>query len=144
MSGRPDLRKGWCPGALRPMMARDGLLVRLKITSGIVSAALALAVADLAERHGNGLIDLSARANLQLRGVTEESLPALLDGLDALGLLDADARSEAVRNVLSSPLAGLGRPWSMLAPRLDGLRIDSLAAGAIFLASGRMRDNALS
>ena len=109
MSGRPDLRKGWCPGALRPMMARDGQLVRLKITGGIVSAALAHSVADLAERHGNGLIDLSARANLQLRGVTEGSLPALLDGLDALGLLDADARSEAVRNVLSSPLAGLGR-----------------------------------
>ncbi len=109
MSGRPDLRKGWCPGALRPMMARDGLLVRLKITGGIVPAALALAIAELTERHGNGLLDLSARANLQLRGVTEESLPALLDGLDALGLLDADARSEAVRNVLSSPLAGLGR-----------------------------------
>ena len=54
MSGRPDpeLRKGWCPGALRPMMARDGLLVRLKITGGIVPAGLARAIADLAERDG--------------------------------------------------------------------------------------------
>ncbi len=112
MSGRPsprqDLRKGWCPGALRPMMARDGLLVRLKITGGIVPARLALALADLAERHGNGLLDLSARANLQLRGVREESLTALLEGLKALELLDDDAGAEAVRNVLSSPLAGLG------------------------------------
>lgn len=113
MSGRPDpredLRKGWCPGALRPMMARDGLLVRLKITGGIVPAALARTVADLAARHGNGLLDLSSRANLQLRGVREDSLPALLAALDALGLLDADAEAEAVRNVLASPLAGLGR-----------------------------------
>ncbi len=113
MSGRPalrhDMRKGWCPGALRPMMARDGLLVRLRITGGIVPAKLAQAIADLAGRHGNGLLDLSARANLQLRGVRETSLPALLDGLDALGLLDADPAAEAVRNVLASPLAGLGR-----------------------------------
>ncbi len=109
MSGRPDLRKGWCPGALRPMSARDGLLVRLKITGGIVPATVALAIADLAERHGNALLDLSARANLQLRGVREEALPSLWEGLGELGLLDEDAAAEAVRNVLASPLAGLGR-----------------------------------
>ena len=114
MSGRPDpeLRKGWCPGALRPMMARDGLLVRLKITGGIVPAGLARAIADLAERDGNGLLDLSARANLQLRGVREASLPALLDGLRALGLLDGDPAAEAVRNVLCSPMAGYPPPRS--------------------------------
>ena len=104
-----DLRKGWCPGALRPMTARDGLLVRLKITGGLLPAPLASTIADLAERHGNGLLDLSARANLQLRGVREATLPALLAGLDALDLLDADPEAEAVRNVLASPLAGLGR-----------------------------------
>ena len=26
-------RKGWCPGALRPMESGDGLIVRLKITA---------------------------------------------------------------------------------------------------------------
>ena len=103
-----NLRKGWCPGALRPMMARDGLLVRLRITGGIGSAQLARALAGLAQRHGNGLFDLSARANLQLRGVGENALPALRDELDALGLLDASAEGESVRNVLSSPMAGLG------------------------------------
>ena len=112
MSGRPDphrdLRKGWCPGALRPMAARDGLLVRLRITGGLVSVPLARAIADLAQHHGNGLLDLSARANLQLRGVRESSLPALWSGLASLGLLDADAEAEAVRNVLASPLAGVG------------------------------------
>lgn len=107
MSASSDpLRKGWCPGALRPMAARDGLLVRLRITGGIVPAAMAWALADCAERHGNGLFDLSARGNLQMRGVTEVTMPALLDRLGALALLDADADGEAVRNVVASPLAG--------------------------------------
>ena len=95
------LRKGWCPGALRPMMVRDGLLVRLKITGGIVPTELALALADLAERHGNGLFDLSARANLQLRGVREDALPALLDGLGALGLLDGEPAADDGRQLVA-------------------------------------------
>lgn len=102
-----SLRKGWCPGALRPMAAKDGLLVRLRVTGGIVGAPVARAVADLGARHGNGLFDLSARGNLQMRGVSEDTLPALQDGLRDCGLLDDDAAGEAVRNVIASPLAGL-------------------------------------
>ena len=77
-------RKGWCPGALRPMESGDGLIVRLKITGGEVSAELASALAQWAEDFGNGQIDLTSRANLQLRGVSEKTLPGLQDALDAL------------------------------------------------------------
>ena len=99
--------KGWCPGALRPMLSGDGYLVRLRISGGVVSASAARAIADCAQTYGNGLLDLSARANLQLRGVEEASLPALVEALQAHGLIDESAEAEAVRNVLASPLAGL-------------------------------------
>ena len=99
--------KGWCPGALRPMLSGDGYLVRLRISGGVVSAVAARAIADCAQRYGNGLLDLSARANLQLRGVQEASLPALVEALQVHGLIDESAAAEAVRNVLASPLAGL-------------------------------------
>ena len=102
-----SLRKGWCPGALRPMQTGDGFLVRLRLTGGIVSPARAQAIAGLALRFGNGLIDLTQRANLQLRGVREVDLPALTRALDGLRLTDANAEAEAVRNVIASPLAGL-------------------------------------
>ncbi len=100
-------RKGWCPGALRPMESGDGLIVRLRIIAGTLAPDLARGLAQCAEDYGNGVIDLSARANLQLRGVTQATLPALQARLDALGLLDADPAAEAVRNILASPLAGL-------------------------------------
>ncbi|MHB8884855.1 MAG: precorrin-3B synthase [Methylovirgula sp.] len=100
-------RKGWCPGALRPMESGDGLIVRLRIMGGALRPDLARALAACAIDYGNGLIDLSGRANLQLRGVTQATLPALQARLDALGLLDIDPNVEAVRNILASPLAGI-------------------------------------
>ena len=103
----PELVKGWCPGARRPMETGDGLLVRLRITAGIVSADLAGEIADLSRRFGNELIDLSQRGNLQLRGVEEDDLYELLGRLDRLGILDPSAEAEAVRNIVPSPLAGL-------------------------------------
>ncbi len=102
-----ELRKGWCPGARRPMRAKDGLLVRLRIRGGAVSAAALRGLAQAGRAHGNGLFDLSSRANLQLRGVRDESLPLLIETLDGLGLIDENAATEAVRNVLVSPLVGL-------------------------------------
>jgi precorrin-3B synthase len=89
------------------MAAKDGLLVRLRITGGILTATSACALADLAAAYGNGLFDLSSRGNLQIRGVSEAKLPALQDGLRTLGLIDQDAAGESVRNVIASPLAGL-------------------------------------
>ncbi len=99
--------KGWCPGALRPMQSGDGLIVRLRISGGIVETRLAAAIAHWSRRWGNGQIDLTGRANLQLRGLSTQRLPDLHDALSEWNLLAGDAAAEAVRNVISSPLAGL-------------------------------------
>ncbi len=98
------LRKGWCPGALRPMQSGDGLIVRVRPRVGRLSLDAAGALADLSARLGNGHIDLTRRANLQIRGLTEDRLDGLQAELDRLGLLDGDAESEAVRNVMVTPL----------------------------------------
>jgi precorrin-3B synthase len=99
--------RGWCPGALRPMPAGDGLIVRLRLRCGILDGRLAQKVAAWSRQWGNGQIDLSNRANLQLRGVSPGALPALQDALATAGLLDDSAAGEAVRNVIASPLAGI-------------------------------------
>ncbi|GIQ73989.1 precorrin-3B synthase [Bradyrhizobium sp. RD5-C2] len=95
--------KGWCPGALRPMQSGDGLVVRIRPRGGRLDAAQAAGIADLAARYGNGLIDLTSRANLQIRGVGDEGYPALIDGLAELALLDQDSDTEAQRNILVTP-----------------------------------------
>ncbi|MEJ0092150.1 MAG: precorrin-3B synthase [Methylocella sp.] len=108
MLTREQLRRGRCPGALSPMQAQDGLLVRLRISGGTVAASTMRRLAEAGREYGNGLFDLSSRGNLQLRGLTDKTLPSLIGTLADLGLIDDEPAAEAVRNVLTSPLAGFG------------------------------------
>lgn len=104
----PPSVKGWCPGALRPMVSGDGLVVRIRPHLARISGADLAALCALADTHGNGLVELTQRANLQLRGVTEASLPALHEALGTLGLLDPSADLETRRNILTQPLSQPG------------------------------------
>ena len=104
---RPELRKGWCPGALRPMETGDGLLVRVRPRAGSFTIAGFKVIAETASAFGSGEIDLTSRANLQLRGLSEATYLDALAALGAAGLLDESASIEAVRNVVVDPLCGL-------------------------------------
>lgn len=119
--------KGWCPSAYRPMQSGDGLVVRIRPRGGRLSAAQAAGIADLAERYGNGLIDLTGRANLQIRGVSAASHAPLLDALAPLGLIDADEKTEEQRNVVVAPFWTEGDDTHSIAIELErGLAVNSL------------------
>ncbi len=96
--------KGWCPDAWRPMVAGDGLLVRVRPPLARLTAQQVEGLCEAAKAHGNGQIDLTARANLQLRGVTEAGWPALLAELQALGLVDPDPVREGRGAILVDPM----------------------------------------
>lgn len=119
------LVKGWCPGALRPMQSGDGLVVRVRPFGGRLDATQTAGLADLAERHGNGLIDVTSRANLQIRGVSESSHRLLLNGLAQLSLLDPDADTESRRNILVMPFWRDDDETQALAAELEEALADS-------------------
>jgi precorrin-3B synthase len=110
---------GWCPGALRPMMSGDGLVVRIRAPLGRLTQDQAMAVAGLSEKFGNGLLDVSARANLQMRGVSEEGHPALIEELHSLGLIDADSGAESRRNLILQPFWAEGDETHAVATALS-------------------------
>jgi len=121
--------KGWCPSAFRPMLSGDGLVVRLRPRGGRLSAEQAVGIAELAQRCGNGLIDLTSRANLQIRGVREQSHQSLIAGLVRLGLVDDDQAMEARRNIIVAPFWADGDATHALASELER----ALAARALGL-----------
>jgi precorrin-3B synthase len=121
--------KGWCPSAYRPMPSGDGLVVRVRPRGGRLPAAQASHIADLAERHGNGLIDLTGRANLQIRGVSAAGHAPLLDGLADLGLIDPEEKTEEQRNLVVAPFWHEGDDTPLLAAELE----QGLAANALGL-----------
>lgn len=132
--------KGWCPTALRPMSSGDGLLVRVRPWCGTFTREQAIGLADIAQSLGNGHIDLTRRANLQIRGVREEGLPALHAALARLGLLD----EEDARNVMVGPFAGpaarslalsLGRALPQGLPAKFGCLVDD--GGPLSIAGER-------
>ncbi|MDT3399576.1 nitrite reductase, partial [Streptomyces sp. B1866] len=100
--GRADA----CPGALRLHPADDGFLARVRVPAGELTARQALVLAAVAEDLGDGLLDLTSRGNLQVRGLGSGCGGEFADRLRAAGLLPSD-RHDRVRNVVASPLCGL-------------------------------------
>jgi len=97
-----------CPGVLRPWIADDGAIVRLRLIGGVMPATALGPLVDIAEEHADGTVLLTKRTNLQLRGVdhADGCVPAaLVDDLTAAGFLPSPSH-ELVRNVMMSPLTG--------------------------------------
>ncbi|WMS43278.1 precorrin-3B synthase [Acuticoccus sp. MNP-M23] len=82
----PARRRGACPSLAAPMTTGDGLLVRLTPEGGAFTPGELGALADAASAHGNGLLEVSARGNVQIRGVRPETLDGLRDAVDAAGI----------------------------------------------------------
>ncbi|MBI1385126.1 MAG: precorrin-3B synthase [Rhizobiales bacterium] len=117
--------RGWCPGALRPMESGDGLVVRVRPRSGRLTPEQAGAIADAARKYGSGIIDLSNRANVQLRGVREAGHGDLIARLTEAGLIDPSAEVERRRNIVVAPFWRDGDDTLAIAERLA----DAMAQG---------------
>ncbi|WP_435141481.1 cobalamin biosynthesis protein CobG [Pseudopelagicola sp. nBUS_19] len=99
---RPNA-KGWCPGAYHPMMSGDGLVVRVRPVLARLEQSQVLGICAAAQDFGSGIIDLTSRANLQIRGVQKQNHNALLQRLNSLDLVPDDPALESRRNFLISP-----------------------------------------
>jgi precorrin-3B synthase len=79
-------RRGACPALSAPMKTGDGLLVRLNPVAGGLSPQALVGLCDAAEVHGNGLIEVTARGSVQVRGLTERSAGLFAQAVDSLGI----------------------------------------------------------
>ena len=102
-SPSPPVVKGWCPGAYRPMSSGDGLVVRIRPWMGEITAQQARVLCDVADSFGTGHLELTSRANIQLRGVAEADYDAVIQALLAADLLDDDPALEGRRNLVMTP-----------------------------------------
>jgi precorrin-3B synthase len=94
-------RRGACPGLSAPMATGDGLLVRL-LPIGTMTLDAFAALCAAAQQHGNGVIEVTSRGSIQIRGLSVASAPRFASAVAALGIAAADGIP-----VLANPLAGL-------------------------------------
>jgi precorrin-3B synthase len=101
------VRPSPCPGLHRIVQAKDGGICRIKLSCGRLPAEHAEAVAQAAQRYAGGVIELTNRANLQIRGIHAGAEQALITELQAAGLGQGAPGADDVRNLMVSPAAGL-------------------------------------
>jgi precorrin-3B synthase len=145
------LRRGACPGLSTPMQTGDGLLARLTPASGTIPLDAFANLCAAARTHGNGIVEITTRGNIQVRGLSPTSAPNFAaamaisgvegnDGVpiiaDPLNDLDANATIDTGSLAATLRRALTGAPFvSRLGPKvsvsLDGggaLHLDALAA----------------
>jgi precorrin-3B synthase len=96
-----DRRRGACPTLSQPMQTGDGLLVRLRPVTPGLSPEQLIALAQAARRHGNGILDITARGNLQIRGLSLETVGPLANDITDAGIVPAQGLA-----IETPPLAG--------------------------------------
>ncbi|TKT76698.1 precorrin-3B synthase [Aquamicrobium sp. LC103] len=157
------LARGACPSLSAPMLTGDGLLVRLNpLEPGFLPHILA-GIAEAAARHGNGIVEITSRGSLQVRGLTEKSAVLLAGDVAALGIrprtgvpvetsplaeLDPKenpATAELAANIRSLVSTGglsarLGPKVSVIVDGNGSLTLDGLAADIRLLALDRSAD----
>ncbi len=85
----------------------DYFMMRIGIPNGIVSSHQLRTIGGLARKYANNLADITVRQAIQLHWLTIESLPEVVDALDAIGMSPKGACGDVVRNVTGCPLAGV-------------------------------------
>ncbi|MEV6631007.1 precorrin-3B synthase [Actinoplanes sp. NPDC051470] len=94
-----------CPGALRLHAAADGPLARVRLPGGLLTGAQVATLATIARRWGDDHLEITSRANAQLRALVEAPAQALAEALRGCGLLPSETH-ELVRNIAAVPTAG--------------------------------------
>ncbi|RCJ29220.1 precorrin-3B synthase [Nostoc minutum NIES-26] len=96
-----------CPGLFYVTPAQDGILSRIRIPGGMLNSTQCRAIADIAEQYGGSYIDVTNRANLQVREIRTQINPAVLKHLQDIGLGSRTSDVDHIRNIMTSPTAGI-------------------------------------
>ncbi|QYO77828.1 precorrin-3B synthase [Devosia salina] len=114
-------RRGACPTLAEPMQTGDGLLSRVRVENGLLAPQQLAELASLAQAHGNGIVEVTARGNLQVRGLRPETAGRFARDVAAV------IKVETGLVVDTSPIAGLD-PFELADARPLARRIRQEAA----------------
>ena len=102
-----DHRLKWLGIFFRPVTPGK-FMMRLRLPAGILTAQQMRVLAEIVQRYGeDGNADITTRQNLQLRGIRIEDVPDIFRRLKAVEMTSVQSGMDNVRNITTSPIAGL-------------------------------------
>ncbi|CAM9499014.1 unnamed protein product [Chrysoparadoxa australica] len=104
-----DIRLKWAGLFHRRKRDPGTFMMRLKIPNGIMNSEQMRMVAGVANRYDPriGVVDITTRMNIQIRGVTLEDATDIFKEVEATGLTTLQSGMDNVRNMVGSPIAGI-------------------------------------
>jgi sulfite reductase (ferredoxin) len=82
-------------------------MLRVRIDGGALTTEQLRAVGEISQDHGRDTADVTDRQNIQYHWIEIESMPAIWQKLEGLGLLTTEACGDTPRVILGSPVAGV-------------------------------------
>jgi ferredoxin-nitrite reductase len=82
-------------------------MLRVRVTNGIATAVQFREFARIAREFGRGFAELTTRQQVQLRWMTVDQIPTILDALKAVGLTTMQTGMDNIRNVMGCSVTGL-------------------------------------
>ncbi len=82
-------------------------MLRVRIDGGQLDNRQLKTIADISRRYARGTADVTDRQNVQLHWIEIESVPAIWEALESVGLSTTEACGDTPRVILGCPLAGL-------------------------------------
>jgi len=98
-----------CPGLYHIPQMGDGGLCRVRLEQGRLTPTQLHQLACFAQTYGNGTIELTSRANIQLRGIAPDRAQSLVLALEKAGLAPKMPAGDGVRNIMVNPTAGFDK-----------------------------------
>jgi precorrin-3B synthase len=109
-----------CPGVLRPHLAADGAMVRVRVPGGQTAGSALGKLSRIAQQFGSGDLQLTSRGSLQIRGLPDPMPMGLVDAVQSVGFLPSETH-ERVRNIVGSPLTGISGGVTDVRPLIASL-----------------------
>jgi sulfite reductase (ferredoxin) len=81
-------------------------MLRVRIDGGQLSGEQLRVISDISVKYARGTADVTDRQNIQLHWIEIESVPAIWEALEAVGLSTTEACGDTPRVIMGCPLAG--------------------------------------
>src|SRR5438552_1596899 len=92
---------------------KEAFMCRLRIPGGVVKSFQLRELARISQELTSGHIQITTRANLQLRLIEARNAPEILRRLQAVGLHTRGAGADNIRNLTCNPTAGID-PYELI------------------------------
>ena len=86
---------------------KDAFMSRLRIPGGVLKSHQLRELAHIAQELTSGYVQVTTRANLQMRLIQPKDAPEFLQRIQAIGLHTRGAGADNIRNLTMNPTAGI-------------------------------------